>query len=279
VSPLTLRLAAAPEQAVDMSPLIPERLAGRDPQQVARVRLRCGNRHLAAGDLFRISGTDAATVRIRAATERLDNIGAGMREGTIEVRGTVGDGTGRGLCGGQIRIDGGAGAWTGAGMRGGNIVITGDAGDFLGAAIPGELEGMDEGTIHVYGRAGDRVGDRQRRGLIIVEGDVGELCGSRMLAGTIIVGGHAGRAVGTGMRRGTIVLRHRPKHLTATFNSCGALKMEVLRLLFRQLGHANRRLRGLEALGPLAERFAGDMARGGKGELLVLLGPQQPDTE
>jgi hypothetical protein len=43
-----------------------------------------------------------------------------------------------------------------------------------------------------------------------------------------------------------------------------------LRLLFKQLSSMHNRLRFLKDFGPEAERFVGDMALGGKGELLVL---------
>ncbi|MCC7410691.1 MAG: formylmethanofuran dehydrogenase subunit C [Gammaproteobacteria bacterium] len=273
MSALTLTLKRRLHVRVDMSPLVPNRLAGLGASEIAAIPLVCGNTEIDTGEIFRIEGTDPGVLRILRSTDRLDAIGAELADGSIEIRGRTGDWLGRGMRGGNIRVQGHAGTWTGAGMRGGTIVVNGDVGDFLGAPLPGNLEGMDDATIHVYGNAGDRVGDRQRRGLIVIEGNAGDFCGSRMLAGTIMVLGTAGRCVGTGMRRGTIVLRRRPKSIGATFNNCGVLKMEVLRLLFRQVRSENRRLADLEALGPLAQRYAGDLAHGGKGEILVLQGP------
>jgi len=272
VSALTLTLTGHPEEPVDMSPLVPDRLRGLRTPQVSALLLRCGNRTLRVRDLFRVTAGEAGRLRVLRSTARLDAVGAGLQAGDIDVHGPVGAQLGRKMAGGNIRVEGDAGLGAGCGMSGGSITITGRAGDFVGAALPGERAGMTAGTIYVHGGAGDRLGDRQHRGLIVVEGDVGDYCGSRMLAGTIIVLGTAGRYVGAGMRRGTIILRHRPRLVSGTFNSCGMLKMEMLRLLFRQLPRAHRRLASLKSMLPLAERLAGDLAVGGKGELLVLEG-------
>jgi formylmethanofuran dehydrogenase subunit C len=104
----------------------------------------------------------------------------------------------------------------------------------------------------------------------VIKGDTDHYCGSRMLAGTILVLGGVGTSPGLGMRRGTLVLASRPSHIAATFNSCGILKVEFLRLLFKQLSSMHNRLKFLKDFGPEAERFVGDMALGGKGELVVL---------
>lgn len=272
MSALTLTLTARPAQPVDMSPLVPDRLLGLRLSEIRSLRLRCGNRSLRVRELFRVAGRDASRLRILRSTTRLEAVGAEMQAGVIEVRGPVGAHLGRRMAGGRIRVRGDAGLGAGCGMRGGSITIVGRAGDFVAAALPGERAGMTAGTIYVQGDAGDRVGDRQHRGLIVVEGTVGDYCGSRMLAGTIIVLGSAGRYVGAGMRRGTIILRRRPRLVAGTFNSCGMLTMEMLRLLFRQLPRVQRRLARLSSMPPRAERFAGDLAVGGKGELLILDG-------
>jgi formylmethanofuran dehydrogenase subunit C len=270
MSALTLTLTVRPAESVDMSGLVPDRLQGLTAAQIGNLGLRCGNQALRVRDLFRIAGDDASRLRILRSSARLDRVGAGLRAGAIEVHGPVGAQLGLKMTGGSIRVDGDAGSWAGSGMRGGTTTIAGRAGDFVGAALTGESEGMTDGTIYIHGSAGDRVGDRQQRGLIVIEGGVGDYCGSRMLAGTIIVLGAAGRYVGAGMRRGTIILRRPPRLIGATFNSCGRFQMEVLRLLFRQLPRTHRRLAGLRGLEPMTERFAGDLALGGKGEVLVL---------
>jgi formylmethanofuran dehydrogenase subunit C len=156
-------------------------------------------------------------------------------------------------------------------MRDGLIEVSGNVGDFAGGALPGATEGMNEGTILVSGNAGHRAGDRMRRGMLVVKGGAGDYLGSRMKGGTIVVLGPTGRSVGLGMRRGTIVLAERPIEVPATFHSSGKLKMEFLRLLFRELGRSFRSLAFLRTYGPLSERLIGDLSAGGKGEVLVLL--------
>ncbi len=270
MSPLTLVLKRRPARPVDLSPLTPDRLAGKGVEEIQGIPLRSGNQTLSVLDLFELSGGEPETLVIRGGSERLVGIGTGMSAGIIEVHGRAGDYLGRELRGGTIRVRGSIGDAAAMGMRGGYIEVTGDAGSYLGAAEPGAAEGMSEGVVVIGGRAGDRIGDRMRRGVVVIRGDAGDYVGSRMRGGTIMVMGRTGRHPGLGMRRGTIVLGRRPAALSATFNSSGLLKMEFLRLLFRQLANSYRRLAFLRGLGPEAERFMGDQAYGGKGEVLVL---------
>ena len=65
---------------------------------------------------------------------------------------------------------------------------------------------MSGGVLHVRGDAGERAGDRLRRGLILIEGRAGAYAGSRMIAGTLAIGGEAGELPGYLMGRGTILL-------------------------------------------------------------------------
>ena len=136
--------------------------------------------------------------------------------------------------------------------------------------MPGDAFGMTEGFINISGSAGDRVGDRMRRGIIIIHNKAGDFCGSRMHAGTILVLGKAGRNVGTGMRRGTIILSKKPKHIVATFKSNGNLKMQFLRLLFTQFATMGKEFSKFQNFDPETHRFSGDLARNGKGEILIL---------
>ncbi|MGH6636027.1 MAG: hypothetical protein ACRED0_07790 [Gammaproteobacteria bacterium] len=84
-----------------------------------------------------------------------------------------------------------------------------------------------------------------------------------MFAGMIVILGKAGAAVGFGMKKRSIILALPPVRITSTFDSCGHLKMEFLRLLFRHFEQFN-------SFGPEAERYAGDLPYGGKGEILIL---------
>ncbi len=193
-----------------------------------------------------------------------------MSYGSIEVKGHVGDFLGQYMQGGHIKVYGDAGSWAGCSMENGRIDITGNVGDYLAAGLPGDPYGMSDGLIYVSGNAGDRVGDRLRRGFIIIRGKAGDYCGSRMVAGTIIVLDKAGKYPGFGMKRGTIIMAKKPRHIAATFKSCGNLKIQFLRLLFKQLSEISDQFSFFEKYRPEAHRFAGDLASNGKGEILIL---------
>lgn len=270
MSALTLTLRRRLVRHVDLAPITPDRLDGKALEEIEGIPLTSGNQKFSLTDLFELSGSETATLVIRRSSEKLVGIGTGMSAGSIEVYGRAGDYLGRDLRGGSVRVRGHVGDGAAMGMRGGCVEITGDAGHYLGAAEFGAPEGMSEGIVMIGGRAGDRIGDRMRRGIIVIEGDAGDYIGSRMRGGTIVVMGRTGQCPGLGMRRGTIVLGRRPASLSATFNSSGLLKMEFLRLLFRQLSSTYRRLSFLRSFGPEAERLMGDFAYGGKGEVLLL---------
>jgi formylmethanofuran dehydrogenase subunit C len=145
-------------------------------------------------------------------------------------------------------------------MSRGNITIEGDCGDFLGANMRG-------GTIVGQGNAGDRVGDQMRRGLILIDGNAGDYCGSRMIAGTIGVFKKVGKYAGFGMKRGTILFTKQPK-LHATVQDCGTHNLPFLALLFQSFKPFTSKFNKISS--QRAQRFAGDLACGGNGEILVI---------
>jgi formylmethanofuran dehydrogenase subunit C len=272
MSGLTFTLRQAPAQMVDMSALIPDRLAGKTLDDITRIELASGNRRLRVGDLFDVAGEASLNqVAIRGSTDRLAQIGAHMQDGAITVEGNCGPYVGLGMRGGKISIEGGTGAFTGCGMRAGTIEVRGDAGDFAGSALPGDKQGMRGGSIVIHGKAGDRVGDRMRRGVILIAGDAGAYCGSRMLAGTIIVAGRVGAIPGFGLKRGTLMLAHAPAEVPATFQDAGEHTLLFLTLLAK---YFERQGKPFDAFLPLANRvrrYNGDLATGGKGEMLLSL--------
>ena len=115
-----------------------------------------------------------------------------------------------------------------------------------------------------------------RRGMIVIFGNTGDYCASNMLAGTIIVLGKTSSYPGFNMKRGTLILAKKPKHILPTFNNCGLLKIEFLRLLFKQLGVSCEQFRVFRNFGPEAVRYAGDAAAQGLGEILVLKNARAP---
>ena len=145
-------------------------------------------------------------------------------------------------------------------MAYGQITIEGDCGDFLGANMQG-------GSIICNGNAGDRVADQMRRGLILIDGNAGEYCGSRMLAGTIGVYGRVGKYAGFAMKRGTILLNHQAD-FHATIQDCGTHNLPFLALLFQSFKLLPTKFNQINSY--RVQRFAGDLACNGNGEILVL---------
>jgi formylmethanofuran dehydrogenase subunit C len=270
VSALVFRLKSPPRQRVDVSPLTPDGLSGLGIADIVRVQLVCGNQHLAVGELFEVTAGDATDIVIRDSCERLDCIGAELDAGSITVEGDAGAYLGRGLRGGRVRVSGNAGPWAAARMRGGTIEIAGHAGDCVGGALPGEMRGMNGGRVFVNGSVGDRAGDRMRRGLIAVGRDAGAYTGSRMIAGTVLV---LGRTVGVypgfAMKRGTLLMRAQPARMLPTFADAGTHDLGFLTLLARSFDAGTTYARELAELGMHVQRYIGDGAAAGKGEILV----------
>jgi formylmethanofuran dehydrogenase subunit C len=146
-------------------------------------------------------------------------------------------------------------------MSHGSIEIEGDCGDFLGAKMHG-------GNIVCHASAGDRVGDQMRRGLILIDGNAGDYCGSRMLAGTIGVRRKVGMYAGFAMKRGTILLTKNPT-LHATIQDCGTHTLPFLALLFQSFKSLPTKFNAIKTF--RVQRFGGDLACNGNGEVLVLL--------
>lgn len=269
MSPLVLSLKNRPAQRIDLAPLTAAPLAGRTLSEVAAIELWSGNRTLRLGDAFDLSGDPGPELEIRNCCDQLDRIGAGMAEGRLVVKGDAGAYFGAGLTGGVIDLRGSAGAWVGTGMTAGVIQVSGNVGDFLAAAIPGDHQGMKGGAIVIQGNAGDRAGDRMRRGSVLIEGAAGDYCAARMVAGTLAVWGSVGKSPGLAMRRGTLLLRQAPAAILPTFNDCGEYPLNFLTLLARAWRKLPGKFAGLPDSGFRVRRYMGDLANGGRGEILV----------
>ena len=270
MNPLTFTLKIQPKFTLDVAQLTPDNLAGLNKTEIKSLKLPYGKNKVVLDTLFSVTGSDSNNIQINHSCEKLVSVGRYMTHGTINVNGDVGKILGSYLQGGLITINGNAGSWVGNNMSGGRIDINGNAGDHIGAGKQGDTFGMTNGMIKISGSVGDRVGDRMRRGMIIIYGNVGDFCGSRMHAGTIIVLGKAGKNSGAGMRRGTIILMKKPAHIAATFKSNGNLKIQFLRLLFTQLSNMGEEFSIFDKFEPEAHLFSGDLARNGKGEILIL---------
>lgn len=270
MSALTFTLKQAPAQRLDLSPLVSQNLIGLTLSEIASIELQNGKNKRRVDELFTISGSDANQIVIKASSDKLDFIGKQMDGGQLTVEGEVGAYLGLQLKSGTLHVKGNAGLYAACEMKNGLIQIDGNAGDLLGAALPGNKQGMKGGTVLVKGNVGQRAGDHMRRGQILIEGNAGDYCGSRMLAGTIAVMGHTGRYLGFAMRRGTLLLWNQPQ-LSATFNDCGSHTLAFLPILFASLKSLNSAFADSQASFNRVQRYAGDMAETGRGEVLVRL--------
>lgn len=268
MSALTLSLKNRPEQRVDMSPLVCQKLAGKAPSEIAAMTLQNGKRRVRVDELFGISGSNVQNIVIKNSFGKLDFIGRELSDGRIVVEGDAGAYLGLGMVGGEIHVSGNAGIFAACEMKKGLVTVDGDVGDFLGAALPGNKMGMKGGTVLVKGNAGERVGDHMRRGYILIEGDAGDYCGSRMTAGTIAVMGQTGRYLGYAMRRGTLLLWNQPQ-LTASFNDCGSHTLAFLPMLFDSFKALNSKFSDSTLAFNRVQRYGGDMSELGRGEVLV----------
>jgi formylmethanofuran dehydrogenase subunit C len=268
MSALTFTLKAPLQHKLDVSALTPDVLAGKSAVEIAATPLQIGNKQIAASEFFSITGEDTQSIVFANSSDKLDRIGQGLRSGSISVQGNAGVYLGYEMRAGKISVQGNAGDFAASGMAGGLIHIQGNVGDFLGAAIAGNRKGMKGGTVIVTGNAGDRVGDQMRRGIILIEGDTGAYCASRMLAGTIGVLGSTGAYTGYSMRRGTLLLCKTPQ-LIPTLQDCGAHTLPYLSLMFKSFAELPTAFAKLAK--NRVQRYAGDLANDGKGEILVLI--------
>jgi formylmethanofuran dehydrogenase subunit C len=267
MSALTLTLKKIPQQRIDCSPLTPDTLAGKSVAEIGAIELQSGKLKLRADAVFDIAGDDAAELVFMNSCDKLDYIGSAMQSGRIVVHGDAGWYLGFQKKSGDIVLHGNAGGFAASGMSGGTLHIHGNVGDYLASAIPGDRKGMKGGLVIVTGNAGDRVGDQMRRGIVLIEGSVGAYCASRMLAGTIGVMGSVGDYIGYGMRRGTLLLFSQPK-LHATLQDCGTHTLPFLKLMFKSFRDLPSKFAHIDK--NRVQRYAGDLANDGKGEILII---------
>lgn len=267
MSGLTLTLRQEPEQRLDLSRLTPQKLATLAISDIEKIELAGGKNRVSVGDCFLVSGTDVDSVTFEGGSCRLDNIGAEMSGGSIRVVGDAGARLARRMTAGSIIVEGSVGPFAASQMLDGRVEVMGNAGDFTGGPIAGEMRGMCGGTLIVRGRAGDRLGDRMRRGMIVVLGGCGDYAGSRMIAGTIVIAGGSGNLPGYLMRRGSILLDRAPQSISPSFVENGPWFSAFASLLERHL--IRDEIVDYPFLGDGPARFVGDNAVHGKGELIV----------
>ena len=266
---IRLRLRQAPGLRLDLRGLTPAALAGLDAAAIERLPLAQGRHALPLAEFFDVTAEgDGDTLVFEGDLSRCDRIGWQMAAGRIVVEGPVGDHAGAGMTAGVLQVQGDAGLLAACEMAGGELRIDGNVGDFAASAQPGSLDGMRGGSLVVRGNAGARCGDRMRRGTVLVFGDAGDFLASRMVAGSIALGGSAGAHVGYGMRRGSLVFAGAAPTVAATFVPAISEAPVIWQLLARDLARHGGPFAALPSR--RVQRHLGDLAAGGKGELLIV---------
>lgn len=267
-------LRRTPALRVDLRGVLPSTLATLTTAQVERLPLGYGRELLPLAEFFvalplHATG-DEGLLHFDADLARFDRVGWSMDAGRIDVAGGVGHYAGGCMSAGEMRVEGSAGLLAACEMSGGRLVVGGDVDDFAASTLPGSMDGMRGGLLVVKGRAGARFGDRMRRGTAWVWGDAGDFLGARMVAGTIALGGRAGAHAGWGMRRGSIVWAgDAGGEPPASFVPAGGDADVAWQLIARSLAVQGGPFAGL-ARRPV-RRWLGDLAAGGKGELIRVL--------
>ena len=268
MSGLTLELKAPVPLRLDLRGLTPAALAALSVAEVERLTVGCGNALVPLGEFFRVAARSDDTLLLQGDLSCCDFVDWQMDGGTLLVEGAVGDYAGGGMRAGELRVKGDAGALVACEMTGGTLTVEGSVGDFAASTLPGSMDGMRGGTLVVRGNAGARFGDRMRRGTALIFGDAGDFLASRMVAGTIALAGRAGAHVGYGMRRGSVVFAGPAPGPSATFVPAVAGTPVFWQLLSRDLAPHGGAFASLSARG--IDRHLGDIAAGGKGELIVV---------
>lgn len=270
---ITFTLKQAPALRVDLRGVTPAALAALSVAEIEQLTVTHGTQTLPLAELFGIVRSDSAgdvdELRFVGDLARFDRVGWQLAGGRVTVDGSVGDHAGGGMSAGELQVAGSAGALAACEMSGGLLTVAGDVGDFAASTLPGSMDGMRGGTLIVRGNAGARFGDRMRRGTALVFGDAGDFLASRMVAGTIAVGGAAGRHAGYGMRRGSVVFAasNAAPTISSTFVPAVADALVFWQLLSRDLARHGGPFAGLPSR--VIRRHLGDVAAGGKGELIV----------
>lgn len=268
MSGLVLTLREPLSERLDASSLAPDRLASLPLSEISRLHLRFeSGRPAAVADLFEASGEPSDTLRLVGDLSQVDGIGARTASGSLIVEGDAGRRLGTRMTGGSIELTGAAGDDTGLEMAGGRIVVRGSVGRRTGSAPPGARRGMTGGEIIIFGDAGADTGACLRRGTIAVAGDCEPDALRGAIAGTVLVAGTVAGPTGRWSKRGSLIaLDDVP--IPPTYRYACTFRPPHVALLLTHLRHEY----GFPVLdrytAGLYRRFSGDVAEGGRGEIL-----------
>ena len=266
---ITLTLKDQPPVPLEAELISPDVMATLDADAIRALPVHLGKRQRTVGDFFDVAvdGPASESIEIRGDATKVKWIGRGMTRGRIVVTGNAGMHLGAYMKGGTIEVTGHVSDWLGGEMAGGLIRVRGNAGGQVGAAYRGSLSGMTDGTIVIDGGAGLEVGMRMKRGIIAVGGPVRDFAGLQMKGGTLVLRTGAELRTGAWMIRGTIISLT-PVQLLPTFSYSSTGNPTFLRLYARHLASVGFDLPYAEKDG-VYERYTGDSAVPGKGELLI----------
>jgi formylmethanofuran dehydrogenase subunit C len=257
-----------PALRIDLRGITPGELAGLSSGEVERLPVAHGNAMEPLAEFFSVEAQADDALIFAGDLSRCDRVGWQMAGGRIVVEGSVGHYAGGCMSAGELRVEGDAALLVACEMAGGTLAVGGNVGDFAASTLPGSMDGMRGGSLVVKGDAGARFGDRMRRGSAIVFGDVGDFLASRLVAGTIAIAGRAGAHVGYGMRRGSVVFAggSAAAPVAETFVAAVGQTDVFWQLLARDLQRHGGPFARLASM--RIERHLGDVAVGGKGELI-----------
>jgi len=264
---ITLTLKEQPDVPLEAEVLSPDAMATLANDAIRALPVYLGKKQCRVDDFFTVEGEASDELEIRGDGRKVKWIGRGMTRGRITIVGHAGMHLGAYMKGGTIEVSGNVSDWLGGEMSGGFIRIRGNSGGQVGAAYRGSRVGMTGGTIVIEGTAGLEVGMRMKRGTIVVGGMVRDFAGLEMKGGTIVLLSGAELRTGAWMMRGTIVSLT-PIPLLPTFSYASTYNPTFLRLYARHL-----RMLGFtipyEDQDGAYQRYTGDAATPGKGEILV----------
>ena len=153
---ITFTLRREPDQRLDLSPLIPEKLAGKSLREIAAVELQTTRERVTVGEVFKILLGDAASLRFVGGSERFDWLGHAMSSGEIVIEGHAGAQAGRLMTGGSLTVRGNVGPFAASGLSGGHMEIAGDAGDHLRHDDVAHANSFGLGSFEVSQRVSSR---------------------------------------------------------------------------------------------------------------------------
>ena len=127
---------------------------------------------------------------------------------------------------------------------------------------------MTGGLIVIEGHAGDRAGDRMRRGTIFIRGKCGAFAGSRMVGGTIWAELGFGADPGLLLRRGTLI-GPSVEQMLPTFADAGKHDLVILRVLSRYMSASLGRAGAAPTVRRRYANMPATCSTVGKGEILI----------